>query len=149
MRGSVLGSCHRLAPARRGTYLLRQPRGCEWQACRTSLPRTFCLVVTVIAQPHRSCSGGKTQTRQRGDASGDVKRKLKVFSPITDPRATQETTKTRTVFTFFAFFFFAFLPNDFELNSSFWQSWPWYYTLKPDYAKATPTLQQRPCYYTC
>lgn len=65
-------------------------------------------------------SGGKTQTRQWGDASGDVKRKLKVFSPITDPRA-QETTKTATVFTLF---FFAFLTNDFELNSSFWQSWP-------------------------
>lgn len=86
-------------------------------------------------------TGGKTQTRQQGDASGDVRRKLKVLSPITRLRA------TRTVFKFLAIF--AFSHNDFELKSSFWQSWPWYYTLKPDYAKDTPTLQLRPCYYTC
>lgn len=146
MRGSVLGSCHRSAPARCGTYLLRQARGCEWQACRTSLPRTFCLVVTVIAQPHRSWAEERHKQDKGEMQAGTSKEKCFPQSPT---RGQHKKQPKHERFLHFFLFFFAFLPNDFELNSSFWQSWPWYYTLKPDYAKATPTLQQRPCYDTC
>lgn len=48
-------------------------------------------------------SGGKTQTRQRGDASGDVKRKLKMF-PQSPTQGHKKQPKHQRFLHFFFFF---------------------------------------------
>lgn len=61
-------------------------------------------------------SGEKTQTRQRGDASADVRRKLKMFFANHRPEGNARNNQNTIVFCLFFFTFFALFLHSYPMT---------------------------------